>query len=109
MTNRSETSRSSVIAAADCIVVKLGTHVVCHNDGTLNTERVAAIAEEMATLIDAGRQIVIVSSGAVGAGMSQLGLHKRPQDLAALQAVAAVGSGGHGDWWSRGSMGRPVG
>ena len=91
MTARPATSRTSIVTAADRIVVKLGTRVVCHDDGTLNTERVAAIAEEVATLIDGGRRIVIVSSGAVGAGMSQLGLQQRPQDLAALQAVAAVG------------------
>jgi len=73
------------------IVVKVGTRVLTHADGTLNEERIAALAEELNVVGQMGRRVVLVSSGAVGAGMSQLGLAQRPTDLAQLQAVAAVG------------------
>lgn len=83
--------RQEVTAAADLVVVKVGTRVLTHTGGVLNQERIAALAEEISALVDGGRKVVLVSSGAVGAGMSQLGLTSRPADLATLQAVAAVG------------------
>lgn len=83
--------RQELIALADMIVVKVGTRVLTCADGTLNQHRIAALAEDLSALADAGRKVVLVSSGAVGAGMGQLGLTKRPTDVAHLQAVAAVG------------------
>ena len=83
--------RQEIAAAADTIVVKVGTRVLTHSDGTLDDDRIACLAEELSELIDGGRNVVLVSSGAVGAGMSQLGIHKRPTDVSKLQAVAAVG------------------
>ena len=83
--------RQEVTAAADTIVVKVGTRVLTHADSTLDDERIARLAEELNGLIEAGRKVVLVSSGAVGAGMSQLGIDERPRDVAKLQAVAAVG------------------
>jgi glutamate 5-kinase len=87
----SELIRQEISAAAERIVVKVGTRVLTHADGRLNEQRIERLAEDINALCDAGRQVVLVSSGAVGAGMSQLGLQSRPTDLAVLQAVAAVG------------------
>ncbi|PQO26323.1 glutamate 5-kinase [Blastopirellula marina] len=83
--------RQEIAATADLIVVKVGTRVLTAPDGTLNRERIAQFAEEMSRLLDSGRKMVMVSSGAVGAGMDRLKLKQRPTDLAQLQAVAAVG------------------
>ena len=83
--------RQEIAATADLVVVKVGTRVLSHEDGTLNESRISALAEDIHGLHEMGRSVVLVSSGAVGAGMSQLGMSRRPMDLAALQAVAAVG------------------
>jgi glutamate 5-kinase len=83
--------REEVAQTASTVVVKVGTRVLTHPDGTLNEERIAALAEELSLVRQTGRHVVLVSSGAVGAGMSQLGLAQRPTDVAKLQAVAAIG------------------
>jgi glutamate 5-kinase len=83
--------RQEVAATSRTIVVKVGTRVLTHEDGTLDNDRVTAIAEQLVWLIEEQRQVVLVSSGAVGAGLGRLGLRRRPTDLAHLQAVAAVG------------------
>jgi len=87
----SDSLRQEVIAAAHTIVVKVGTRVLTQPDATLNTERIARLAEEIAAIADSGRKVVLVSSGAVGAGVGLMKLDKRPTDIARLQAVAAVG------------------
>ncbi len=83
--------RQEIATAAHTIVVKVGTRVLTGAGGTLNQQRVAALAEELHQVMATGRKVVLVTSGAVGAGMGQLGLAKRPTNLAQLQAVAAVG------------------
>src|SRR5262245_11577826 len=83
--------RQEIAATAHTIVIKVGTRVLTHTGGVLNEERIAALAGEVNRAMEAGRKVVVVSSGAVGAGMGRLGLGKRPTDLADLQAVAAVG------------------
>src|SRR3989304_3975019 len=83
--------RQEVATTSRTIVVKVGTRVLTHEDGTLDNERVTSIAEQLVWLIEDKRQVVLVSSGAVGAGIGRLGLRRRPTDLAHLQAVAAVG------------------
>ncbi len=83
--------RQEIVANVDTIVVKVGTRVLTRDDGTLDTERVEAIGHELVRLVDDGRRVALVSSGAVGAGMGRLGLTSRPSDLAQLQSVAAVG------------------
>jgi glutamate 5-kinase len=83
--------RQEIAAASPLWVVKVGTRVLTRTDGLLNQERIATLCEELHNVIESGRKVVLVSSGAVGAGMGQLGLTKRPRDLAHLQAVAAVG------------------
>lgn len=83
--------RQEIAATSKTIVVKVGTRVLAHDDGTLDQDRVAAIAEQVVQLMADKRHVVLVSSGAVGAGLARLGLSQRPADLAHLQAVAAVG------------------
>jgi glutamate 5-kinase len=83
--------REQIAAASKTVVVKVGTRVLTHDDGTLDAARVTALAEQIVRLMDDKRQVVLVSSGAVGAGIGRLGLKQRPADLAHLQAVAAVG------------------
>ncbi|GIW94258.1 MAG: glutamate 5-kinase [Pirellulaceae bacterium] len=83
--------RQEIAASARLLVVKVGTRVLTADDGRLDHQQVARIAEQLCALRSQGRQVVLVSSGAVGAGVGQLGLARRPTDLAHLQAVAAVG------------------
>jgi glutamate 5-kinase len=73
------------------IVVKVGTRVLTGADGLLDGARIEAIGRQFDALLSQGRRIVLVSSGAVGAGMGRMGLKSRPQELAHLQAVAAIG------------------
>jgi len=75
------------------IVVKLGTHVVTKDGVSLALERLNGLVASMAGLRRGGREIVIVSSGAVGLGMQVLGLKERPRSLGLRQACAAVGQG----------------
>jgi glutamate 5-kinase len=81
------------LADAHRIVVKLGTHVVTHDGVELALGRVMGLVESMARLRQAGREVILVSSGAVGMGMRVLGLKDRPRSLGLRQACAAVGQG----------------
>lgn len=83
--------RQEIITAVQRVVVKVGTRVLTHPDGTLNFDRITHLADQLNEVAERGKHVVLVSSGAVGAGMSSLGLHSRPVDVAQLQAVAAVG------------------
>src|SRR4051812_49729989 len=81
------------LADAHRIVVKVGTLVVTHDGVELALGRIMEIVEGLARLRQAGREIVLVSSGAVGMGMRVLGLKERPRSLGLRQACAAVGQG----------------
>jgi glutamate 5-kinase len=83
--------RQQITASSKTVVIKVGTRVLTHDDGSLDPDQVTAIAEQIVRLMSQKRQVVLVSSGAVGAGIGRLGLAERPVDLAHLQAVAAVG------------------
>jgi glutamate 5-kinase len=89
--NRGDLVRQDVLLSAHTWVVKVGTSVLTSADGTLDPARVDHLAEQLSTLIDGGRKVALVSSGAVGAGMGQLGWKRRPENLRQLQAAAAVG------------------
>ncbi len=91
MTFMTDLLRQEIAASSHTIVVKVGTRVLTHADGKLNEERIASLAEDVNSVRQAGRRVVLVSSGAVGAGMNLLGMEYRPTDLAKLQAVAAIG------------------
>ena len=83
--------RREVIETAETVVVKIGTNVLSRPDDTLDEDRIAGFARQVARLRLAGKQVVLVSSGAIGAGIGLLGLGGRPKDLARLQAAAAAG------------------
>jgi len=83
--------RLDVADAARLIVVKVGTRVLTGADGLLDHHRIESLGRQFDGLLAAGRQVVLVSSGAVGAGMGRMGLTTRPEELAHLQAVAAIG------------------
>jgi glutamate 5-kinase len=83
--------RQEVIALAHTVVVKVGTNVLARPDGELEPAQLQALADQLHRLKAAGRKVVLVSSGAIGAGIGRLGLGKRPTDLRQLQACAAVG------------------
>jgi glutamate 5-kinase len=89
---RLDAERETQLRAARRIVVKVGTTTVTGSQGELCTERVDPIAGSIARLMTAGRQVVLVSSGAIGLGRSLLQLHpSRLHDLVTKQACAAVG------------------
>jgi glutamate 5-kinase len=73
------------------IVVKVGSNILTDSKHTLNTRRMRSLAKGIAEVQDMGNQVVVVSSGAVAAGMKRLGLKKRPRDIKLKQAAAAVG------------------
>lgn len=73
------------------IIIKVGTNLLTGKDGTLNTARVRSLGEEILALRNNGCQVVLVSSGAIGAGMGRMGLVRRPHELRAKQALAAIG------------------
>jgi glutamate 5-kinase len=83
--------RQEIAALANTLVVKVGTQVLTSDDGQLNQARIGQLARQLHEIVQSGRRAVLVSSGAVGAGMGRLGLTERPTDLPRLQAVAAIG------------------
>jgi|TARA_B100000700_G_scaffold42944_3_gene44175 glutamate 5-kinase len=87
----SDLLRQEVTATAKKIVVKVGTRVLTDSEGKLDLARISSLASQLSAIASKGRQVVLVSSGAVGAGLNRLGMHSRPTDVATLQAIAAVG------------------
>lgn len=74
------------------IVLKFGSGILANPTGTtLDVAQFQRLAAEVAEQVGAGNEVIIVSSGAVAAGLSVLGLHERPEALAARQACAAIG------------------
>lgn len=83
--------REQIANRSRIVVVKVGTRVLTRPDGLLDQQRIASLSHQIDGILATGRQIVLVSSGAVAAGMGRLGLTNRPRELADLQAVAAIG------------------
>ena len=73
------------------IVIKLGTSTLAYPTGQLNIRRVEALCKTMSDIRNAGHELILVSSGAIGMGVGKLGLRSRPQDIPTKQAAAAVG------------------
>jgi len=73
------------------IIVKVGTGVLTKDDGNLNLASITALSDRLAELQEAGHAVLLVSSGAVGAGVPLLGLDAYPEDIGTRQAAAAIG------------------
>jgi glutamate 5-kinase len=95
-----QTSRKQYLASVKTVVIKLGTQTLADKDRRLDPAYLAAVAAQVVELRGRGIAVTIVSSGAIGAGLRQLGLASRPTDLAKLQAVAAVGQRRLMDAWA---------
>lgn len=87
-------SATSVVAAARRIVVKVGSSLVTNDGRGLDLAAIARWAEQTAALHARGKQVLLVSSGAIAEGMQRLGWRSRPHQIHALQAAAAVGQMG---------------
>jgi glutamate 5-kinase len=81
------------LTRANRIVVKVGSNVLTARNG-LNTAVIDALTRQICHLIDDGRQVLLVSSGAMAAGMKTLRLDRRPESIPKRQAIAAVGQSG---------------
>jgi glutamate 5-kinase len=84
-------SRRERVASASRVVIKIGTNVLMRDDGSVSIGVLYGIAESLANVRRAGREVLLVSSGAVGLGAQRLKLSSRPSELALVQACAAVG------------------
>ena len=83
----------TAIADAHRVVVKVGSSSLTTPEGGIDPERIERLVDALASLRLAGREVVLVSSGAIAAGLAPLALKSRPRDLATQQAAASVGQG----------------
>ena len=81
----------NAISQAHRIVVKVGTSTLTYENGRLNLRRIETLVRVLSDIKNSGREIILVTSGAIGVGTGQLGLTERPRDTAGKQAAAAVG------------------
>ena len=75
------------------VVVKVGTSTITHKNGKFNIQRMDRLCRELADLHNGGTDVLLVTSGAVGAGMGRMGMTEKPSSLPVKQALAAVGQG----------------
>ncbi|MCL2646935.1 MAG: glutamate 5-kinase [Phycisphaerales bacterium] len=90
-TSSKTVDRKSVLANVRSVVIKIGTNALSDPQGRVDAALLAHFAEQVAALVARKIQVTMVSSGAIGAGMAELGVARRPKDLPMLQATAAVG------------------
>jgi glutamate 5-kinase len=83
--------RGQIVGNPRRLLIKIGSGVLTTQGGTLNRRRVRHLADQVCALCDQGREVIVVSSGAITAGVGELGLDGRPPTMPELQAVAAVG------------------
>ena len=79
------------ISEAGRIVIKVGTSTLAHRTGLMNIQRVERLVKVLADLKNSGKEIILVSSGAIGVGAGKMGLKSRPADTPSKQACAAIG------------------
>ena len=87
------TDRAALVARARRIVVKVGSSSLTTAEGGIDPARVRRLVDVLATARASGAEVVLVSSGAIAAGLAPLGMSRRPRGLAAQQAAASVGQG----------------
>ena len=73
------------------IVIKIGTSTLTHKSGRENIRRIEELCKTVSDIKNAGEEVILVSSGAIGMGVGKLNLGERPRDIAGKQACAAVG------------------
>ena len=73
------------------IVIKIGTNLLTASDGTLDISRIKNFVSKMALVKEEGNEVILVTSGAIGAGMGKMGIAKRPDSLREKQALASIG------------------
>jgi len=81
------------LSKARRVVVKLGSNVITATN-SLNLEVIESISCQIASLMDMGIEVILVSSGAMAAGLRKMGMEKRPDEIPKRQAIAAIGQGG---------------
>lgn len=81
------------LAQAQRIVVKVGTSTLTYPNGSLNITRIENLVREISDLRNQGREVLLVSSGAIGTGANRMGLQEKPNTLPEKQALAAIGQG----------------
>lgn len=86
-------ARRETVGGAQRVVVKVGSSSLTTAHGGLDDARLVTLVDTLAKLRAAGRELVLVSSGAIAAGLTPLGMARRPRDLARQQAAASVGQG----------------
>ena len=79
------------IKDAKRIVVKVGTSSLTYENGNINLTRIEKLTRVLSDILNSGKDVVLVSSGAIGVGVSKLKLSKKPQSIRGKQSVAAVG------------------
>ena len=88
-----EELRQQHVTPARRVVVKIGTNLLTGQERPIDSERIANLVEQVAEAFDDGREVAVVSSGSIGAGMAGLNMTERPRTLPHLQATASVGQG----------------
>ena len=84
---------SNAITRAKRVVVKVGTSTLTYENGRLNLRRIETLVRVLSDIKNSGKELILVTSGAIGVGTGQLGLKERPKDVVGKQAAAAVGQG----------------
>ncbi len=79
------------VKTAKRIIIKIGTSSLTHENGKINLDKMEKLARVLTDLNNSGKEIALVSSGAIGAGMQRIGRSKRPEELPLKQATAAIG------------------
>ncbi|MFL0194924.1 glutamate 5-kinase [Clostridium sp. WILCCON 0269] len=85
--------REKYLLNAKKIVIKVGTSTLINEDGVVNFYRIRQIVKEMCRLQDQGKNMVLVTSGAIGVGVLKMGLDRKPKNICEKQAAAAIGQG----------------
>ena len=75
------------------VIVKVGTSSLTHANGRINMDKMEVLVRQICNLANAGKEMILVSSGATAAGLPSLGFTSRPDDIALKQAAASVGQG----------------
>ena len=81
------------LSSAKRIVIKIGSSTLTHKTGKLNFSKIENLARQIADLVNQGKEVILVSSGAIAVGVARLGLSERPKTIPGKQAAAAVGRG----------------